>query len=331
MFSFEFVILIIALALFFDFVNGFHDAANSISTVVSTRVLSPRIAVLMAAFFNFAAFFILGEAVATTIGKGIIVPRVIDEVVLFSALIGAISWDLITWFYGLPTSSSHALIGGLLGAGLAKVHDLAIIEWAGLSKTTALMVGSPVIGLAGAYLLALAIAHFLHHSAPHRVNRWFSRLQVISSSFVSLSHGSNDAQKTMGIITALLISTGYLTSFVVPVWVALLAYAAMGSGTFAGGWRIVRTMGLRITRLRPVDGFAAETTAGGVIMATAVLGIPISTTHAAAGAILGVGAMKRFSAVRWGIARRIVWAWMLTIPAAGLIATTAYAATTLLR
>ncbi len=313
------IIGIIGLAYTFDFFNGFHDAANSITTVVSTRALSPIFAVGLAALFNFVAFAIFGVAVATTIGSGIIAPRVIDENVILSALVGAISWDIITWYFGLPTSSSHALIGGLVGAAIDKAGT-GVLLWQGLDKTLTFMVVSPLIGIAAAFFLMTLLMRALRRKAAVLVNRYFKRLQIVSSSFVSLSHGSNDAQKTMGVVTALLVATNNLSTFAVPLWVAVLANSAIALGTFFGGWRIVRTMGFKVTKLDPAHGFAAEATAAGVIMGSSLLGIPVSTTHCVSGAIIGVGATRRFSAVRWGVARRIVWAWLLTIPMAAIIA-----------
>ncbi len=313
------IVGIIGVAYAFDFFNGFHDAANSITTVVSTRALSPIFAVGLAALFNFVAFAVLGVAVAKTVGAGIIAPNGIDQDVILAALMGAISWDIITWFFGLPTSSSHALIGGLVGAAIGKAGT-GVLVWPGLDKTLTFMVASPLIGMAAAFLLMGLMMRALRRKAPGLVNRYFKRLQIVSSSFVSLSHGSNDAQKTMGVVTALLVTTNNLSSFVVPLWVAILANSAIALGTFFGGWRIVRTMGFRITKLDPAHGFAAETTAASVIMGSSLLGIPVSTTHCVSGAIIGVGATRRLSAVRWGVARRIVWAWLLTIPMCALIA-----------
>jgi len=313
------VIGIIGVAYAFDFFNGFHDAANSITTVISTRALSPLSAVGLAAFFNFVAFLVFGVAVAKTIGAGIVEPRAVDQYVLLAALIGAIVWDVITWYFGLPTSSSHALIGGFVGAALTKA-GAGVLIWGGLSKTLTFMVVSPVIGIGVAFFLMSIIMRALSRRSAPLVNSYFKRLQILSSSLVSLSHGSNDAQKTMGIVTALLVATGNLNAFNVPLWVAVMANSAIALGTFFGGWRIVRTMGFRITRLDPSHGFSAETTAAGVIIGSSLLGIPVSTTHCVSGSIIGVGATKRLSAVRWGVARRIVWAWLLTIPLSAMIA-----------
>jgi PiT family inorganic phosphate transporter len=311
---------IIVVALIFDFVNGFHDAANSIATVVSTRVLSPRYAVMWAAFFNFIAFLFFGLHVATTIGKGIIDPHVADPAVVFSALIGAIAWDLITWFYGIPSSSSHALIGGLAGAAVAKA-GAGSLDSAGLTKVTVSIVLSPFLGLLLAFLLMTAVFWILRRSTPAKVDSWFRRGQLFSAALYSLGHGGNDAQTTMGIITVLLFATGYLgDTFYVPLWVVLACHAAMALGTLSGGWRIVRTMGLKITKLRPVGGFCAETGGAITLFAATGLGIPVSTTHTITGAIVGVGAITKLSAIRWGVAGRIVWAWILTIPCSAFIA-----------
>jgi inorganic phosphate transporter, PiT family len=314
------VVAIILLALAFDYVNGFHDAANSIATVVSTRVLTPRQAVVWAAFFNFIAFLFFGLHVANTIGKGIINPAVADPAVVAAALVGAIAWDLITWYFGIPSSSSHALIGGLAGAAIAKV-GVGALDFAGLLKVGISIVASPFLGLFLGLLFMTAVYWMFRRATPAKVDRWFRRGQLVSAALYSLGHGGNDAQKTMGIITVLLYSTGYLGSeFHVPLWVVLACHAAMGLGTLAGGWRIVKTMGMKITKLKPVGGFCAE--AGGAVtlfLATG-LGVPVSTTHTITGAIVGVGATMKLSAVRWGVAGRIVWAWILTIPASALIA-----------
>jgi PiT family inorganic phosphate transporter len=311
---------IIVVALIFDFVNGFHDAANSIATVVSTRVLSPRYAVMWAAFFNFIAFLFFGLHVATTIGKGIIDPHVVDPAVVFAALVGAIAWDLITWFYGIPSSSSHALIGGLAGAAVAKA-GAGSLDSAGLIKVTVSIVLSPFLGLILAFLLMMAVFWILRRSTPAKVDSWFRRGQLLSAALYSLGHGGNDAQKTMGIIAVLLFATGHLgTDFYVPLWVVLACHAAMALGTLSGGWRIVRTMGLKITKLKPVGGFCAETGGAITLFAATALGIPVSTTHTITGAIVGVGAITKLSAIRWGVAGRIVWAWILTIPCSAFIA-----------
>jgi len=319
-----FVASIVAVALVFDFFNGFHDAANSVATVVSTRVLSPLQAVVWAAFFNFVAAFGLGIHVANTIGKGIVDTSVVDERVVLSALIGAIIWDVITWRYGLPTSSSHALIGGLVGAAIARAGTGVIIG-AGLQKVSAFIVISPMVGFIAAILLALAVLQLYQRAAPSAVQGVFRRLQLLSAAAYSLGHGTNDAQKTMGIIAVLLFTTGHLGGeFHVPLWVILSAHAAIALGTLFGGWRIVRTMGLRITKLEPQDGFAAEAASAAAILFATQVGIPVSTTHTISGGIVGVGSTKRLSAVRWGVAANIVIAWILTIPVSGLIAAGVY-------
>ena len=312
---------VIATALFFDFVNGFHDSANSIATVVGTRVLKPVQAVAMAAIANFVGPFIFGTAVATTVGKGIIQPEFSTVYVILAALVGAIIWDLITWYFGLPSSSSHALIGGLIGSGLIAGGIKAIVV-IGVQKTLAFMVISPMLGFAIAFAFAVAIMYFLRKARPSKVNKGFGKLQIASSAFFSLTHGANDGQKTMGVITALLIAGGMLQSksFIVPVPVILAAASAIALGTFLGGWRIVKTMAFRLTSLRPYQGFCAETGGGVILTSMALFGIPVSTTHAISGAIMGVGATKRFSAVRWGIGRRIIYAWIITIPASAAIA-----------
>ena len=315
---------LIALALFFDFINGLHDAANSIATVVSTRVLRPHYAVAWAAFFNFIAFLFFGLHVANTIGKGIIHVDAIDAQVIFGALVGAISWNLITWGLGIPSSSSHALVGGLVGAGTAKA-GWGVIEWAGLGKTMAAIVLSPAFGLFLALFLVLITTWIFVKQTPLAMDRRFRHLQLVSASLYSLGHGGNDAQKTMGIIAVLLYSQGLLGGeFHVPLWVILSCQAAMGLGTLFGGWRIVHTMGSKITRLTPAQGFCAETGGAITLFAATWLGIPVSTTHTITGAIVGVGAARRVTAVRWSIAGRIVVAWVVTLPAAGLIAAIAY-------
>ncbi len=318
--SFAFVVFIIGVALVFDFINGFHDAANSIATVVSTRVLSPTQAVVWAAFFNFVAAFGFGVSVAHTIGKGIVRPESVDALVILAALVGAITWNLITWYGGIPSSSSHALIGGLAGAAIAKA-GVGSLVLAGLAKTALFIVLAPIFGMTLGFGLMVGVMWIFRAASPSRVDRLFRRLQLVSAALYSLGHGTNDAQKTMGIIAGLLFATGRLgAEFYVPFWVVLAAHAAMGLGTLAGGWRIVKTMGMGITRLKPVGGFCAETAGALTLIGTAVGGIPVSTTHTITGAIVGVGATTRLSAVRWGIAGRIVWAWILTIPAAALIA-----------
>jgi len=317
------VALLVLVALAFDFINGFHDAANSIATVVSTRVLSPGKAVIWAAFFNFIAAFGFGTAVATTIGAGMIDVRVVTFAVVLAGLAGAILWDLITWYFGLPTSSSHALMGGYAGAAVARAGWGVLIP-AGWSKTLIFMVLSPIIGLAAGLSLMTAIFWLFRGTAPGTVDHWFRRLQLLSAGAFSLSHGANDAQKTMGIIAGLLLAAGYIEHFYVPIWVILSAHAAIALGTLAGGWRIIHTMGSKITKLRPVGGFAAETGAAIAVFTATFLGIGVSTTHAITGSIMGVGATRRLSAVRWGVAGQIVWAWVLTIPAAFLISAATY-------
>jgi PiT family inorganic phosphate transporter len=320
---------IIFVALAFDFINGLHDAANSIATVVSTRVLPPRAAVLWAAFFNFIAFLFFGLHVAKTIGTGIVDPGVMDPVVVLAALLGAIGWNVLTWWLGLPSSSSHALIGGIAGAGLAKAGMDAIL-FNGFNKTASAIVLSPMMGFALAMLMVLLLSWILRRAVPYAVDRRFRHLQLVSASLYSLGHGGNDAQKTMGIIAVLLYSQGHLGSeFHVPFWVVITCQVAMGLGTMMGGWRIVRTMGSRITDLRPYQGFCAETAGAITLFGATWLGIPVSTTHTITGAIVGVGAARRTSAVRWGLAGRIVWAWVLTIPASGLVAWGFYRALTL--
>ncbi|MDQ3346576.1 MAG: inorganic phosphate transporter [Acidobacteriota bacterium] len=321
------VVGLIFFALVFDYINGFHDAANSIATVVSTRVLSPGKAVVWAAFFNFIAAFTFGTAVAKTVGSGLIHIHVVTFAVIFAALIGAIVWDLITWYYGLPTSSSHALIGGYAGAAVAKAGFSAIIV-SGWTKTLIFIVLAPLIGMSLGFLIMLATLWIFQGFAPGRVDRWFRKLQLVSAAAYSLGHGGNDAQKTMGIIAGALVAGGYLNlvdgELPIPFWVIMAAHAAIALGTLSGGWRIIHTMGSKITKLQPVGGFAAET-AGAISLFTATnLGIPVSTTHTITGAIIGVGSIRRLSAVRWGIAGRIVWAWVLTIPAAAGIAALVY-------
>lgn len=315
-----FVIAIVAVALGFDFINGFHDAANSVATVVSTRVLSPGQAVVWAAFFNFVAAFGLGIHVANTIGKGVIETGVVDEKLILSALAGAIIWDIFTWRAGLPTSSSHALIGGLVGAAIASAGT-DVVMMGGMKKISAFIVISPMVGFIAATFLALAVMRLYARVAPATADGVFRKLQLLSAAAYSLGHGTNDAQKTMGVIAVLLFTTGHLGGeFHVPIWVILSAHASIAAGTLLGGWRIVRTMGLRITKLQPHDGFAAEAAAAGALLFATQVGIPVSTTHTIAGGIVGVGATKRMSAVRWGVALNIVVAWILTIPASALLA-----------
>jgi len=325
------LVALVAVALIFDFLNGLHDAANSIATIVSTRVLRPQYAVVWAAFFNFIAFLFFGLHVAETLGVGIVAANVIDPQVVFGALMGAIVWNLVTWFFGIPSSSSHALIGGLVGSGIAKAGFDAIV-WHGLSKTTAAIVASPLTGFFLALLLVLIVSWLLIRYTPFAVDRVFRLLQFVSASFYSLGHGGNDAQKTMGIIAVLLYSQGHLGSkFYVPFWVVITCQAAMALGTLVGGWRIVKTMGSKITRLTPMQGFCAETGGAITLFAATFLGIPVSTTHTITGAIIGVGAARRMAAVRWSVAGNIVVAWIVTIPAAGLIAAFSYFAVEMLR
>jgi len=317
------VIGLIAVALSFDFINGFHDAANSIATVVSTRVLSPGQAVIWAAFFNFVAAFTFGTAVAKTMGKGMIDISQVTFAVIFGGLIGAIVWDLITWYFGLPTSSSHALIGGYAGAAVAKAGPTVILA-AGWTKTLIYIILAPLMGLVLGLLIEVAIFWLFRRASPLRVDHIFRRLQLISAAAYSLGHGTNDAQKTMGIIAGVLFTAGYLKVFTIPTWVILTAHTAIGLGTLTGGWRIIHTMGSKITKLQPVGGFAAETAGAITLFIASSLGVPVSTTHTITGAIVGVGATRRLSAVRWGVAGQIVWAWVLTIPMAGLIGAGTY-------
>ena len=317
------VIGLIGVALTFDFINGFHDAANSIATVVSTRVLSPGQAVVWAAFFNFVAAFGFGTAVAKTMGKGMIDISAVTYGVILGGLVGAIVWDLITWYFGLPTSSSHALIGGYAGAAVTRVGLSAIIP-SGWTKTLIFIVLAPMIGLVLGLLITVVIYQILRHAAPGPVDRTFRRLQLVSAAAYSLGHGTNDAQKTMGIIAGVLFTAGYLKTFSIPMWVILAAHTAIGLGTLSGGWRIIHTMGSKITKLQPVGGFAAETAGAATLFLASSFGIPVSTTHTITGAIVGVGATRRLSAVRWGVAGRIVWAWVLTIPMAALIGSVTY-------
>jgi PiT family inorganic phosphate transporter len=317
------VILVIAVALLFDYINGFHDAANSIATVVSTRVLTPGKAVAWAAFFNFAAAFGFGTAVAKTVGAGMIDIAVVTYAVIMAGLTGAIIWDLITWYYGLPTSSSHALIGGYAGAAIAKAGSGVIIA-SGWTKTLIFIVLAPTIGFSLGWLMMVSLYWGFRNFAPLRVDFWFRKLQLISAALYSLGHGANDAQKTMGIIAGALFAGGFISEFRIDMWVVLSAHAAIALGTLSGGWRIIHTMGQKITRLQPVGGFAAETSGAVSLFTATALGVPVSTTHTITGAIVGVGSVRRRSAVRWGIAGRIVWAWVLTIPASAGIAAAAF-------
>ena len=319
------VVFIVFVALVFDFINGFHDAANSIATVVSTRVLTPLQAVVWAAFFNFVAAFGFGVGVARTVGKGVVETNVVDEWVILAGLIGAIVWDLITWAWGLPTSSSHALIGGFAGAAVAKAGFGALIA-GGLVKIGVFMILAPLVGLIVGFAMMVLTLNVFRRATPGRVDKIFRRGQLLSAAAYSLGHGTNDAQKTMGIIAVLLFTTGHLGSeFYVPFWVVLAAHAALALGTMSGGWRIVKTMGMRITKLRPVGGFCAETAGAITLIGTAIGGIPVSTTQTISGSIMGVGAIQRLSAVRWGVAGRILWAWVLTIPASSIVAASAWA------
>jgi PiT family inorganic phosphate transporter len=320
---FSVLVLLVALGLAFDFMNGFHDAANSIATVVSTGVLRPHQAVIWAAFFNFVAIFIFHLKVAAMVGKGIVDPSAVDQYMIFGALIGAIAWNVITWYYGIPSSSSHALIGGMIGATLAKAGTGPLLM-PGILKTAAFIFISPLLGMTLGALLMVAVSWACLRSAPRKVDRWFRRLQLASSAAYSIGHGSNDAQKTMGIIWLLLISAGVTTRDHLPVWVIISCYVAMALGTMFGGWRIVKTMGQKITKLRPVGGFAAETGGAITLFLASSFGIPVSTTHTITGAIVGVGSAQRARAVRWGLAGNIVIAWIVTMPAAALIAALAY-------
>ena len=319
------VVLLVVLALAFDFMNGFHDAANSIATVVSTGVLKPGQAVIFAAFFNFVAIFVFHLSVAATIGKGLAQPGIVDVHVVFGALVGAITWNFITWYYGIPSSSSHALIGGIVGAVIAKAGANALVS-SSLIKTVLFIFVSPTLGFALGSIMLIGVSWALRRSTPSRVDRWFRRLQLVSAGAYSLGHGGNDAQKTIGIVWMLLIATGYAAAGDAspPGWVVLSCYTAIALGTMFGGWRIVKTMGQRLTKLKPVHGFCAETGGAITLFLAAALGIPVSTTHTITGAIIGVGATQRASAVRWGVAGNIVWAWVLTIPASAFVAAMAY-------
>ena len=323
--AFWVVAMLVVLAIAFDFMNGFHDAANSIATVVSTGVLKPQQAVVFAAFFNVVAISVFQLKVAATIGKGIVEPGVVDHHVVFGALIGAIVWNVVTWWYGIPSSSSHALIGGIVGAVIAKAGVAALIG-AGVWKTVLFIFMSPMLGLLLGSLLMVLVANLFRRASPLRVDNWFRRLQLVSAGLYSLGHGGNDAQKTIGIVWMLLIATGYAQAGdkMPPGWVIWVCYLAIGLGTMFGGWRIVKTMGQRITKLKPVGGFCAETGGAITLFLATALGIPVSTTHTITGAIVGVGSVRRASAVRWGVAGNIVWAWVFTIPASALVAGVAY-------
>ncbi|MDB6096823.1 MAG: putative low-affinity inorganic phosphate transporter [Francisellaceae bacterium] len=314
-----FIYFIIALALFFDFLNGFHDAANSIATIVSTRVLKPQWAVLWAAFFNLIAFLFFSLNVANTIGKGLIHQEVVTPLLIFSTLVGAIFWNLVTWYYGLPSSSSHALIGGLIGSAIAQ-SGFSVLHLKGIAKIVTSIVAAPTLGMIIGLLLMFAVSRIFFNTTPQKVNAVARKLQFVSAALISLGHGGNDAQKTMGIIAILLFSSGIESHFNVPLWVILSCNGIMAFGTLFGGWRIVKTMGMKITKLKPVHGFCAETATALTLFLATYLGIPVSTTHTITGSIVGVGSMNGISAVRWGIARRIVWAWVITLPAAALVA-----------
>ncbi len=318
------VLSLILLALLFDFLNGFHDSANSIATIVSTRVLSPRYAVIWAAFFNFIAFLFFGLHVANTIGKGIIDIAIVDKFIIFGTLVGACGWNIITWYFGLPTSSSHALMGGMIGAALVKAGTPALV-WKGIIKTAAFIVISPVLGLILGLGCGILVYWLFRKSVPSQVDHIFRKGQLVSAALYSLGHGGNDAQKTMGIIASLLFSAGLLGStFHIPFWVVIICHTAIALGTMFGGWRIVKTMGQKVAKLKPVDGFCAESGAAATLFMSSAFGIPVSTTHTITGAIMGVGSIKRLSAVKWGVAGRIIWAWVLTIPCSAAISAIAY-------
>jgi PiT family inorganic phosphate transporter len=319
------IVFLIILALFFDFLNGFHDSANSIATIVSTRVLSPRHAVIWAAFFNFIAFLIFKTHVATTISKGIVSIGVMDSIVILATLIGACLWDLITWYFGLPTSSSHALMGGLIGAALIKTGTGSLV-WSGIIKTVAFIIISPLLGMFLGLVNGVAVHWIFRRAVPSKVDHLFRKGQLLSAAFYSLGHGGNDAQKTMGIIAGLMVSAGYMAKDFkeIPIWIVLSCHSAIALGTMFGGWRIVKTMGQKVAKLRPVDGFCAEFGAATSLFFSSAIGVPVSTTHTITGAIMGVGSLKRKSAVRWGVAGQIVWAWILTIPCSAAISALAY-------
>lgn len=322
--SFEMIVFLVMLALVFDFLNGFHDAANSIATVVSTGVLKPQYAVIWAAFFNFVAILIFQLSVAATVGKGTIEPAVVDHFVVLGALVGATIWNIVTWYYGIPSSSSHALIGGLIGAAVAKGGTSTLVA-SGILKTIAFILISPLMGFLLGSVMMVSVAWVFKGATPRRVDRWFRRMQLVSASLYSLGHGGNDAQKTIGIIWMLLIAAGLSgAKDPVPIWVIISCYVAIGLGTMFGGWRIVKTMGQRITKLKPVGGFCAETGGAITLFVATSLGIPVSTTHTITGAIVGVGAANKLSAVRWGVAGGIVWAWILTIPCSAFMAAVAW-------
>jgi len=318
-----FAIVIVLVALGFDFLNGFHDAANSIATVVSTRVLTPRVAVIWAAFFNFVAAFTFGTAVARTMGKGMIKLEAVNLYVILAGLLGAIFWNILTWYLGMPVSSSHALMGGYAGAAIAR-GGWSVILWSGWTRVLAFIIISPAVGFIIGGGLMIAVYWIFQNWSPQRVDKYFRKLQLVSAAAYSFGHGSNDAQKTMGIIAGTLYTAGVLKHFYIPYWVIIMAYAAISLGTLSGGWRIVKTMGMKITRLKPVGGFCAETAAAISLLGAAMAGIPVSTTHTIAGGIMGVGSLERFSAVHWGVARNIVWAWVLTIPISGIVSYTLF-------
>ncbi len=323
------IVLLILLALAFDFLNGFHDSANSIATVVSTRVLSPRVAIVWAAFFNFIAFAFFGLHVANTIGRGIIDIAIIDKHIIFGTLVGACGWNIITWYFGLPTSSSHALIGGMIGSALVKTGPKALV-WSGILKTVSFIFISPLVGLILGLGIGILVYRLFRKSSPSKVDHIFRKGQLISAAFYSMGHGGNDAQKTMGIIASLLFSAGLLgATYYTPSWVVIACYGAISLGTMFGGWRIVKTMGQKVSKLKPVDGFCAEFGAAITLFFSSSFGIPVSTTHTITGAIVGVGSLKRMSAVKWGVAGQIVWAWILTIPCSAVISALAYSASNL--
>lgn len=325
--GFFLLVTLIGFALFFDFLNGFHDSANSIATVVSTRVLSPRYAVMWAAFFNFIAFLFFGLHVANTIGKGIIDIAIVDKGIIFGTLVGACGWNIITWYLGLPTSSSHALIGGMIGAALVKAGSSSLVL-GGIIKTVTFIFVSPILGLVLGSGFGVIVYHLFQRSAPSKVDHIFRKGQLLSAALYSLGHGGNDAQKTMGIIASLLFSAGLLgNKFYIPFWVVITCHAAIALGTMFGGWRIVKTMGQKIAKLKPVDGFCAESGAAATLFMSSAFGIPVSTTHTITGAIMGVGSLRRLSAVKWGVAGRIIWAWILTIPCSAAISALAYSLT----
>ncbi|MEK6796635.1 MAG: inorganic phosphate transporter [Spirochaetota bacterium] len=319
-----FIVGLIAFALIFDFINGFHDSANSIATVVATRVLPPQLAVLWAGFFNFAALFIFGLHVAKTVGKGIVDVSILDPNIIFATLVGAIAWNLITWFFGIPSSSSHALMGGLIGAALVKAGP-AVLVWGGIMKTVIFIFVAPIMGLVFGLVLGFLVYRIANFFTPTQVDGVFRKGQLLSAAFYSLGHGGNDAQKTIGIIMGLLIGSGMMgANAPVPQWVIISCYLAIGLGTMFGGWRIVKTMGHKVTKLRPVDGFCAELGASVTLFISTTFGIPVSTTHTITGAIMGIGTLKRLSAVKWSVAGQLLWAWVLTIPCAGLISAGSY-------